>query len=88
MKTNRRNKMTHKIYFEIDKNVSMYVLYNITQYFGLPEMTIDEDDVIGFFLDLEKDDAEYLMDQFGRYFVTTMDFDQSEKDGNYLCPLA
>ena len=73
--------MEHKIYFELDRDCSMNVLYRIIEEIGIPELEVDGS--IAFFLYLDKDDAEYFYREYGNYIVVAQDFDQ-ENGGSYI----
>lgn len=66
----------HRIYFEINYDVSINVLHRIAQEFKKsPEIQYDEFG-IGFILCLDEDEAKYLHEHYGRYIDTICDFDQ------------
>lgn len=66
----------HAIYFELDCNVSINVLHKIAQEFERSPDTLDDESGIGFILHLDKDEAKYLHEQYGRYIDTICDMDQ------------
>lgn len=73
--------MTHQIYFELDRDCSMNVLYRIIEEFELPEL--DGGVTTGFILCLDQEDAEYFHEQYGNYIVMIQDLDQ-EDGGSYI----
>lgn len=75
--------MTHQIYFELDENVSINVLYKIRDDFEqLPTIT-EASGEIGFYLGLGKEDAKCFAEDYDRYITTICDFDQ-EDGGSYI----
>lgn len=75
--------MTHQIYFELDENVCMNILYRIRDDFEqLPTIT-EASGEIGFYILLGKEDAKVFAEEYDRYITTICDFDQ-EDGGSYL----
>lgn len=68
----------HAIYFELDYDVSINVLYKIALEFERSPETVADANGIGFILRLEKDEAAYLHEQYGRYIDTICDMDQKQ----------
>lgn len=66
----------HRIYFELDSNVSINVLHKIAQEFERSMGIQDDEFGIGFILRLDEDEAKYLHTKYGRYIDTICDFDQ------------
>lgn len=75
--------MTHQIYFELDQNLAISVISTIMEDMEqLPIMHANSGE-IGFYLELNKDEAEYFAEQYDRYITTICDLDQ-EKGGSYI----
>ena len=75
--------MTHQIYFELDENCSMNVLYKIRDEFGQLPVITEASGEVGFYLGLDRDEAKYFANEYDRYITTLCDFDQ-EDGGSYF----
>lgn len=75
----------HKIFFSLNEHVGIAVLSEIMREFRqVPETTEYYGDC-AFFLYLDKESTEYLMEQFGWAIVSIQDFDQENEEGDYVC---
>lgn len=73
----------HRIYFELDYDVSINVLHKIALEFERSPETVADANGIGFILRLEEGDAKYLHEQYGRYIDLICDMDQN-RGGNFI----
>lgn len=74
----------HKIFFELNKDVSMNVLQQIYEEFGQMPQPTDYEGDIAFFLHLDKEETAWFKDQFGWATICEADFDQKQPEGNYI----
>ena len=74
----------HRIFFQLNKDVSINVLQQIYEEFGQMPQPTDYEGDIAFFLKLNKEDTDWFKDQFGWATVCEMDFDQKQPEGNYI----
>lgn len=74
----------HKIFFQLNKDVSMNVLQQIYDEFGQIPQPVDYDGEIAFTIMLDKDATDWFKDQFEWATICEMDFDQTKPEGNYI----